>query len=57
MTTTITGWWEGRLFCTGWVEDHEELGGMWERESLPTLKKLAREKNIVVIDDETGKEI
>ena len=57
MTTTITGWWEGRLFCTGWVEDHEELGGMWEREALPTLKKLAREKNIVVIDDETGKEI
>lgn len=54
---TITGWWEGNLFCTGWVEEHEELSGMWYREALPRLKKLAEAKNIVIIDDETGKEI
>lgn len=55
--TTITGWWEGRLFCTGWIEDHPDLEGMWEREALPTLRKLAKAKNIIIIDDETGKEI
>lgn len=54
---TIKGWWEGKFFCTGWVEDHEELGGMWEREAIPTLRKLAQAKNIVIIDDETGQQI